>query len=180
MKIKSLVMFVCFLTSFAFAVERVVTATHGTITRIDQTAKTIVIKTADGTEHVFHWTKSTAVHGVRVGDAAAKDSWRGLKDGSEVVAHSTRRGSEDTAVEVDKVGHNGLKKTEGTIKEFDRTAKKLVVRTADGTDHAFKLTGHAAEDAGNDLKTGTAKGEKVAVYSTEEAGKSVAHFFEKI
>jgi hypothetical protein len=180
MRFKSLVVFVCFVTSFAFAVERVVTATHGTITKIDKAAKTIVVKTADGSEHVFHWTKETAVHGVRASDVAAKDSWRGLKDGSEVVAHSTRRGTEDTAVEVDKVGDDGLKKTEGTIREFDRAGRKLVIRTADGTDHTFRLTGHAAEDAGKGLKTGATKGEKVAVYSTEEAGRSVAHFFENL
>lgn len=168
------------LTASAFAVEHVVTATHGTITKINRTAKTVAIKTADGTEHVFYWAKNTAVHGVNAADMAATDSWHGLKEGSEVVAHSTTRGTKDTAVEVDKVGESGLKKTEGTIKEFDRGGKKMVVETADGTEHTFKLTKHAATDAGKDVATGTEKGTKVAIYSTEDAGKSVAHFFEKI
>jgi hypothetical protein len=179
MKLIGIAILVLSFASFAFAVEDV-TATHGTITKIDQAGKTIVIKTADGAEHVFHWTKDTAVHGVRAADAGAKDSWHGLKEGSEVVAHTTARGGEDTAVEVDKVGDNGLHKTEGTIKEFDRSGKKLVIQTADGTEHTFQLTGHAASDAGTDIAAGTEKGTKVVVYSTQSAGKRVAHFFEKI
>jgi hypothetical protein len=180
MKTIAIAVLVFALASFALAVEDVVTATHGTITKIDTAAKTVVIKTADGAEHVFHWTKDATVHGVKATDAAAKDSWHGLKEGSEVIAHSTRKGTEDTLVEVDKIGDDGMKKTEGTIKEIDRGGKKMVVETADGTDHVFKLTGHAAADGGKDAAAGPEKGAKVVVYSTEDAGKSVAHFFEKI
>jgi hypothetical protein len=168
------------LPPFVFGVEPVVTATHGTITKIDATAKTIAVKTADGSEHVFYWAKDTSVHGAKAADLAAKDSWHGWKEGSEVVAHSTKRGSKDTAVEVDKVGDAGLKRTEGTVKEIDRSGKKLVVESADGTEHAFRLTGHAAADAGKDVAAGAEKGTKVAIYSTEDASESVAHFFEKI
>jgi ABC-type enterochelin transport system substrate-binding protein len=164
------------LALFAFAAEDVVTATHGTITKIDMAGKTVAIKTADGTEHVFHWTKETAVHGVGAGDTAAKDSWHGLTEGSEVVAHSTEHGTEATAVEVDKVGDNGLHKTEGTVKEIDRGTKKLIVQSSDGAEHTFQLSGHAAADAGKDVASGT----KVVVYSTEASGKKVAHFFEKL
>jgi hypothetical protein len=180
MKIVKIAVLVVSLTSFGFAAEDVVTATHGAISKIDQGAKTVTVKTADATEHVFHWSKDTTVHGVGMSEATAKDSWHGLKEGTEVVAHSTKRGTEDTAVEIDKVGDNGLKKTEGTIKEIDRGGRKLVVESADGTEHAFTLTGHAATDAGKDVPAGTEKGTKVVVYSTEHAGKKVAHFFEKI
>ena len=180
MRIMGLAVLVCSLASFVLAIAEVVTATHGTITKIDATAKTIAVKTADGTEHIFYWAKDTSVHGVNAADLAAKDSWHGLREGSEVVAHSTKRGTKDTAVEVDKVGDSGLKRTEGTVKEINRGGKKLVIESADGTDHAFELTGHAAADAGKDVTAGAEKGTKVAVYSTEDAGKSVAHFFEKI
>lgn len=165
---------------FTFAAEDVVEATHGTISKIDQGAKTVTIKTADGAEHVYHWSKDTTVQGAKATDTAAKDSWHGLKEGSEVVAHTTKRGGEDTAVEVDKVGDEGMHKTEGTIKEIDRGGKKLVIEGADGTEHTYQLSSHAAADAGKDLKTGTVKGTKVVVYSTETSGKKVAHFFEKL
>lgn len=180
MKMFAVVVLVCALSPFVFAVEDTVTATHGTITRIDRAAKAIAVKTADGTEHVLYWARDTSVHGVKATDLGAKDSWHGLKEGSEVVAHSTKRGAKDTAVEVDKVGDSGLKKTEGTVKEIDRGGKKLVVESADGAEHAFTLTGHAAADAGKDVAAGAEKGTRVAIYSTEDAGKSVAHFFEKI
>jgi hypothetical protein len=179
-RIIGIAVLVCSITIFALAVEDVVTATHGTISKIDKTAKTIAVKTADGAEHVFYWAKDTTVHGVDATDTAAKDSWHGLKEGSEVVAHSTMRGTQDTAVEVDKLGDAGLKRTEGTVKEIDRGGKKLVIESADGTEHAFTLTTHAAADGGKDVAAGTEKGTKVAVYSTEHAGKSVVHFFEKL
>lgn len=180
MRIIATAVLVCSLASSVFAIEHVITATHGTITRIDKTAKTIAVKTADGSSHIFYWAKDTSVHGVKAADLAATDSWHGLKEGSEVVAHSTKRGARDTAVEVDKVGDTGLKRTEGTVQEIDRGGKRLVVKSADGTEHAFELTKHAATDGGKDVAAGTEKGTKVAVYSSEEAGKSVVHFFEKI
>jgi len=179
MKLIVLAFLVLSLASLSFAAEEV-TATHGVITKIDNASRTVAVKTADGTEHVFHWTKDTTVHGAAATDAGAKDSWHGLREGSEVVAHSTKQGTEDTAVEVDKVGDKGLQKTEGTVESIDRGGKKLVVKTADGTEHTFQLSGHAAADAGKDIGAGTAKGTKVVVYSTETSGKKVAHFFEKL
>lgn len=97
MRIIGIAVLVCSITTFAFAVEPVVTATHGAITKIDKAAKTFAVKTADGAEHVFYWAKGTSVHGMEAADVAATDSWHGLKEGSEVVAHSTMRGAKDTA-----------------------------------------------------------------------------------
>jgi hypothetical protein len=160
-----------------YAADDVVTAVHGAVTKIDSGTKTVVVKTADGTEHSLHFLAKTTVHGT---DAAATDSWHGLKEGSEVVAHYTTRGTEDTAVEIDKVGKDGLKTTDGAIKDINRGGKTLVVKTADGTEETFRLTGHATEDAGKDIAKGSEKGARVTVYYTEDAGKKVAHFFEKI
>ncbi|MFZ3370221.1 MAG: hypothetical protein WA239_24130 [Candidatus Sulfotelmatobacter sp.] len=165
------------LIATVYAAEDVVSAVHGVITKIDSGPKTIVVKTTDGTEHSLHFAAKTTVHGA---DASAKDSWHGLKEGTEVVAHYTTRGAEDTTVEIDKVGKDGLKATDGAIKDIDRGGKTLVVKTADGTEETFRLTGHATEDAGKDMARGTEKGSKVTVYYTEDAGKKVAHFFEKI
>lgn len=180
MRIILIAVLVCSLATFVSAVENVVTATRGTVSKIDRTAKTIAVKTADGTEHVFHWAKDTTVHGLNFADMAANDSWHGLKEGSEVVTHSTKRGAVDTVVEVDKVGDSGLKRTEGTIKQIDRKGRRLVVESTDGTEHTLILTKHAATDSGKDVANGAEKGTKVALYSTEDAGKTVVHFFEKL
>jgi hypothetical protein len=86
--------------SLCFAAEPV-TAVHGTVSRIDSGAKTIVIKTKEGTEHTIHFAGKTVVHGT---EAGGQETFKGVKKGSEVVAHYTTRGAEKTAVEVDRVG----------------------------------------------------------------------------
>ena len=156
--------------SIAFGAEAV-SAVHGTISKIDSGAKTIVVKAADGTEHTFRFVAKTTVHGT---EAGAKDTFHGLKEGSEVVAHYTAKGSENTAVEVDKIGKDGLKTMDGTVSEIDRGGKKLVVKSADGTEQAFRMADHAADETGK----GAEKAAKVTVYYTEDAGKKIAHFFQ--
>jgi hypothetical protein len=162
--------------AFARGAKEAVEAVHGTITKVDSGAKTIVVKTADGTEHTMHFAEKTTVVGT---EAGAKDTFHGLKEGSEVVAHYTTKGSEKTAAEVDKVGKDGLQSSEGTISKLDRGGKSLAVKSADGTEHTFKLADHAAEDGAKDVGKASEKSAKVTVYYTEEAGKKVAHFFEK-
>ncbi len=165
---------VLLLAPLSFAVEAV-HAVHGTISRIDSASRTIVVRTADGTEHALRFVGKTAVHGT---EAAAKDTFHGLKAGSEVVAHYTTKGADETAVEVDKVGKDGMKSMEGTITELDRGGKKLGVKSADGTEQTFKVADRATEDAGQDIAKGAEKSAHVTVYYTEDAGRKVAHFFE--
>ena len=161
--------------STAFAI----TAVRGTVEKVDSTAKTIVVKAEDGTEHTFHFVARTAVHGGEKAGAATKESFHGLKEGSDVVVHYTTKGTAETAEEVDHIGEGGLKKTEGTVTHLDRAARTVTVKTADGTEQAFRLTDHAADDAGKDISEGAEKSGKVTVYYTEQAGHKVAHFFSK-
>jgi hypothetical protein len=100
------------------------------------------------------------------------------KLGSRRALHQAWHG--ETAVEIDKVGKGGLDVTEGTVKEIDRGTKELVVVTADGTEKTFTLTDHAVTDSGKDIGKGTEKGAKVVVYSSADAGKKVAHFFQLV
>ena len=75
------------LASLSFA-DDVVTAVHGTVTKVDSTTKTIVVKAADGTEQTLHVVGKTTVEGT---EAGGKDALHGLKEGSEVVAHYTTK-----------------------------------------------------------------------------------------
>jgi hypothetical protein len=111
--------------------------------------------------------------------AAAKESFHGLKEGSDVVVHYTAKGSEETAEEIDHVGEGGLKTVEGTVTHLDRGTKTVAIKTEDGTETAFRLSDHAAEDAGKDISEGAEKSGKVTVYYTERAGHKVAHYFSK-
>jgi hypothetical protein len=172
------------LSVLGWAADDVVSAVHGTITKLDSGTKTVVVKTKDGTENTVKFVDKTTVHGVEAGAngtaMVAQDTFHGLKEGTEVVAHYTVKGTEKTAVEVDKVGKDGIKSVDGAITHIDRASKTVAVKTADGTEETFKLSGHAAEDGGKDIGKGTEKTTKVTVYYTEEAGKKTAHFFEKI
>jgi hypothetical protein len=168
------VMLLALLHSLCLASD-VVTAVHGTVSKIDSGTRTIVVKTKDGTEQTVHFAGKTVVHGT---EAGAQDTFKGLKEGSEVVTHYTTKGTEKTAVEVDHVGKDGLKETEGTVSDINRGAKTIAVKTADGSVQSFKMADHATADAGKDVGKATEKSAKVTVYYTEKAGRKIAHFFE--
>lgn len=164
----------------ARADEDVVTAVRGTVTKVDAASKTIAVKTADGTEHTFHFVDKTAVHGAHVTSTGAKDSFHGLTEGSEVVAHYTAKGSEETAVEVDKVGKDGMHSVDGTVTHVSADGKTVIVKSADGTAHTFHVVGQDTADSAKAIGKGADKSAKVTVYYTESAGKKVAHFFQKL
>jgi hypothetical protein len=151
----------------------------GVVLKVDDAAKTVAVKLADGTEHTFHFVERSTVHGAQDTAAGAKEAFHGLKEGSEVAVHYTTKGTVETAEEIDQVGKDGLKATEATVTRIDRGAKTLAVKTADGTEETYRLTDSAAKDAGKDIAKGTKKSAKVTVYYTEEAGHKIAHFFKR-
>jgi len=52
-----------FCSLLAEPARAVVSTVEGTVKKVDSTAKTIVVKAADGTEHTFHFVGRTTVHG---------------------------------------------------------------------------------------------------------------------
>jgi len=163
----------------AIAADDVVSAVTGTVKKVDAATKTIVVKTADGAERTFHFVGRTTVHGVEKAGEATKDAFHGVKEGSEVAVHYTAKGTEETAEEVDNIGQDGLKATQGTVSRLGSGGKTIVVKTADGTEETYHFAGHAASKAGKEIAEGTEKSAKVTVYYTEKAGQKVAHFFKK-
>jgi hypothetical protein len=162
------------------AADDVVNAVHGTITKLDSATKTMVVKSKDGTEQTVHFVDKTAVWGADKTAAGAKDSFKGLSEGSEVVVHYTEKGTEKSATEVDKVGKDGMKYVDGTVTKVGKDGKTVVVKSADGTEHAFDVAGHDTADAAKGIGKAADKTGKVTVYYTEQGGKKVAHFFEKM
>jgi Cu/Ag efflux protein CusF len=162
-----------------FAAEDVATAVTGTVKKIDAGAKTVVVKTADGTEETFHYVGKTTVHGAEASAKGTKDALHGLKEGSEVAVHYTAKGTEKTAHEFDRLGKDGMRATEGTVKTIDRGAKSLTVKTANGAEETYHIADRAVRDTGKGVGEGTEKAVKVTVYYTEEGGKKIAHFFKK-
>jgi hypothetical protein len=150
--------------------QDVVSVVHGTIKKVDHGTKTIVVKTADGTEHTIKVTGDTTYKGTKQG-------FDDLKEGTEVVARTTGKGLDETGVEIGKIGKGSVKVTKGTIVKVDNGTKTVVVKTADGTEKTFDFTETGGKDIGKAVGAGTEKGAKVTVYYTEESGKKIAHFF---
>lgn len=151
----------------------------GEVLRVDAAGKTVLIKAADGTEHTLHFLKRTAVHGSESVATGAKDTFHGVKEGTQVAVHYTAKGTVESAEEIDDIGKGGLKESEATVTHVDRGAKTLTVKTANGAEQTYRLTGHAAKDAGAGIAAGTGKTAKVTVYYSEEGGHKVAHFFKR-
>jgi len=161
----------------AYGAGDVVSAVEASIKRIDAAAKTITVKTKDGAEHTYRIAERTAVHGAEATPGVAKGSLRDLREGSDVVIHYTKRGGEETAEEIDRIGEDGLKETKGTLSKLDRDGKKIIVKGDDGVEHTYDLSEHAARDAGKDIAEGSEKGARVTVYYAERGGRKIAHFF---
>jgi hypothetical protein len=180
---KNLLRFLALAVLLVFAVratDEVVSAVHGTIIKLDSATKTFVVKTKDGTEHAVHFVDKTAVSGADKTAAGAKDIFKGLSEGSEVVVHYTEKDSEKTATEVDKVGKDGLKYVDGTVTKVDKDGKTVVVKAADGTDHTFDVAWRDTAEAAKDISKDADKAGKVTVYYAEEGGRKIAYFFEKL
>ena len=152
----------------------------GTVDKVDAGAKTVAVKTADGTEHTLAFTGHTVVHGAKDSTRGAEDASHGLENGSKVVVHYTAKGGKETADEVDKIGEDGLKGTKVTVTHVDRAAKTVSVETADGAKDTYKVTDRAADEIGKEVAKGTERTAKGTVYFTEDAGHKVVHFFERI
>ena len=156
-------------TAIICAAQDVVSVVHGTVTKVDRATKTVVVKTADGTEHAIKVTGQTTYKGT-------KEGFDGLKEGTEVVVHDTGKGTKETGLEIGKISKDGVKVTEGTIVKVDQGTKTVIVKSADGTEKAFDYSETAGKDMGEAVGAGTEKGAKVTVYYTEESGKKIAHF----
>jgi len=169
---------------FAVAVARAQNPTHiltGTIEKVDALAKTIAVKTADGTVETVKFTEKTTVHGLK---DAAKGADLAGKEGGHVIVHATGEGAEKTAHSVVWVGDKTVHTAEGTVDDVGTGTKTVAVKTADGTKEAFEVSGRATVDTGKAVgrysALGAKKGEHVTVYYTEEAGKKIAHVFKHL
>jgi hypothetical protein len=150
-------------------------ATEGTVKDVHEAGNTVIVGTVDGVEHVFHYTKDLLVHGGK-----GPDALRGLKAGSSVVVHYTVEGANEAAHEIDRLGDEGLKSTEGVVTRVDRGRKQIAIKFADGKTETFRLTDRAAEDAGKEVRRATKDAGQVIVYYSDEGGQKVAHFFKQV
>jgi len=143
-------------------------ALDGTVQKVYGGLNTIIVKTEDGVEHLFHLEDRTEVHG---GDAL-----RGIEQGSTVAVHYTRQGDKEVAHEVDRLGGDGLPSTEGVVTKVDRTTQTISIRLADGSEQKLRLTERAAAESGSAASDLV----KVVVYFSDESGRRVVHYFRRV
>lgn len=167
-------------TTLAFSAPDVASVAEGTVKKIDADSRTVVVETTEGAEQTYHFTDKTAVYGAREADSESRKTLNGLEEGSDVAVHYTDNGTDKSAEEIDRIGENGLKSGEGTIKDIDRDAKTLTLQTEDGAEDTYQLSEHAAKDVGTATGEIGHKSEKATVYYTEEAGHKIARYFKKV
>lgn len=168
--------------------QHVVHAVTGAVSKVDAGAKTIAVKTADGSEEVFKYTAKTSVHGVTAaGDAtktAAVDTYLAGKEGTQVVVRYVGKGADKTAIGIKDFGKDSLKVSKGTVTHVDRAAHTVGIKTEDGAEATYRLGKDAAVDTERGVVDGTKytakEGEHVVVHYSEEAGHKVVHFLKHI
>jgi preprotein translocase subunit YajC len=164
-----------------FASGKVEHALVGSIEKVDKEGKTLIVKTADGTEETLKWTERTTVDGLK---GAAKAVDLAGREGEHVVVRYSVEGADKTAVTVKRLGRATAKVAEGTIKSVRKGARTLVVKTGDGTEQTFHLAKRASVDSAKGIARGSEsaakEGEHVTVYFTEDAGRKVAHLLKRL
>ena len=81
----------------ASADEDLVHIVKGTVKSVDKSTETMVVKTADGTEHTIKRTDKTTMEG-------GKDVGEGVAEGSKVTVKYTEKAGEKTATGVKAAG----------------------------------------------------------------------------
>src|SRR5260370_6602622 len=122
---------------FIIAVSRAQNPTHvitGTVEKVDAGAKTIAVKTADGTVETAKFTEKTTVTGLKDG---AKGADLVGKEGGHVIVHTTGAGAEKTVHSVEWFGAKTVHTTEGTVEDVGKGTHTIAVKTAHATTHAF-------------------------------------------
>ena len=150
-------------------------ATEGTMKQFYKGLNVVVVKTMDGVEHVYHFTKDLIVHG---GKKPGVDALEDLQEGTTVVIHYSTSGAKASAEEIDLLGGEGMKITEGVVADIDRRKQEITIKFANGKTETLQMTSRAAaESAGVDGSTG--KQTRIVVYYSDETGRKVAHYFKK-
>ena len=151
-------------------------ALEGTVQQEYAGANTVIVKSLDGVEHVFHCTKDLLVHG---GRGSGVQALQGLREGSTVAVHDSGSGVDASAQGIDLIDNDGMHVTEGTVIRIDRSRKHITIMLDHDRKETFELADRTAADAGRDIDPTANTPSQVIVFYADESGRKVAHFFKK-
>jgi hypothetical protein len=137
----------------------------------------VVVKTMDGVEHVYNFTKDLVVHG---GNKPGVNALEGLREGTNVAIHYSTTGANASAQEIDVLGDEGLSFTEGVIARLDRGKKEITIKFVNGRTETFQMTSRAAAESAALLDESGARATRIVIYYADESGHKVAHYFKKV
>lgn len=147
-------------------------AVEGTMKHFYRAANVVIVKTMDGVEHVYHFTRDLVVHG---GKKPGVDALEGLREGTMIVVHRNVSGPETSVAEIDLVGDEGLKITEGVVTDINRRKQEITITYANGTTETLKMTAQAADENDTLARSGSTR-MRIVIYYADEAGRKVAHY----
>lgn len=152
-------------------------ALEGTMKSFYKGAKVVIVTTMDGVEHVYRFTKDLIVHG---GRKPGVDALEGLREGTTVVIHEDAGGEQASAEEIDVLGDDGLKISEGIVTDIDRGKKEITIRYDNGQIETLQMTTRAAAESTPDLDEASNQPTRIVVYYSDEEGNKIAHYFRKV
>ena len=119
-------------------------ALEGTMKQFYKGANIVIVTTMDGVEHVYQFTKNLIVHG---GKKPGVDALEDLRDGTMVAIHYTETGPHAAAEEIDLLGDEGLKITEGVVTRIDRRRQEITIKYANGSTETLQMTSRATAES---------------------------------
>src|SRR5258705_3830234 len=131
--------FVIIVASLAIASSHAQNPTHvvtGTIEKVDAGAKTVAVKTADGTVETVKFTDKTTVHGLK--DAAKGADLVG-KEGGHVIVHTTGEAAKKTPIPSDGSATKRSHPREAPAEVFARGTKPLLLKLVMDTTEPLKV-----------------------------------------
>ena len=150
-------------------------ALEGTMNQFYRAANVVVVTTLDGMEHVYHFTKDLIVHG---GKKPGVDALEGLREGTTVVVHQST-GESASADEIDVLGDEGLKSTEGMVTRIDRRKNEITIRYNNGKTETLQMTTRAAAESDAGIDETSQEASTIVIYYSDEAGRKIAHDLKK-
>ena len=156
----------------------------GVVESVDETSRTIAVKTADGAVVTAEWTKDTAVtvaHATaNAADATAdktvdvsKDVAWGTMKGANVAIEYTEKGGKKTVNAIQNFGEDVPEMVEGTVESVSDGGRTVAIKTKDGSVKVYEVSKDATVWTGKKV----AKGSKVVAGVAKDGTKKVVHFF---
>jgi hypothetical protein len=120
-------------------------------------------------------SKNLIVHG---GKTPGVDALADVDEGTPIVIHP-RVSDELAAEEIDVLGGDGLKITEGRVIHVDRRKKEITIRYGNGRTETLQLTAWAAAESVASVRAADEAATEFVIYYGDDEGHKVAHYVTK-